>query len=169
MREGGGDLSRQPPETTPFPHIPEAPTPASLEAVPFSSAHRAPESKSPSASRAQTLLYPEHDKLIAPLLLQAAFPSRGSSEVTAFCGWIPQGRAHKDVTVWGTGPGSDEQNPSLILQPPHQRGDQSSCQPSAHNTEPSPTQHRDQPQGRRGSPGHISPSEVRREDPRGSP
>ena len=113
MREVGGDAIIQPLETTPFPHIPEAPTPASLETAPSSSTNRAPESasKSPSAGGAQTLLYPEHDKLIVPLLLQAAFLSRGSPEVTGFCGWIPQGRAHKDATVWATGPGSAEQNP----------------------------------------------------------
>lgn len=108
MREVGGDLITQSPKTTPFPHIPEAPTPASLEAVAFSSTNRAPQSasRSPSASLAQTLLYPEHDKLIVLLLLKAAFPSRGSPELTGFCGWIPQGRAHKDTTsrilVWSS-------------------------------------------------------------------
>lgn len=134
MREVGGDLITQSPKTTPFPHIPEAPTPASLEAVTFSSTNRAPQSasRSPSASLAQTLLYPEHDKLIVLLLLKAAFPSRGSPELTGFCGWIPQGRAHKDTTVWDTGPGSGEQDPRLVLQPSHQRGSQSSQQPSTH-------------------------------------
>lgn len=135
MKEEGGDLIVQPLETTPFPHIPEAPTPASLEALPSSSTDRVPESasKSPRTSQAQTLLIPEHDKLIVPLLLKAAFPSRDNPEVTGFCGPIPQGRAHKDTTVWATGPGSAEQNPHLIHQPPHQRRHQSSCQPSAHN------------------------------------
>lgn len=152
MREVGGDLITQSPKTTPFPHIPEAPTPASLEAVTFSSTNRAPQSasRSPSASLAQTLLCPEHDKLIVLLLLKAAFPSRGSPELTGFCGRIPQGRAHKDTTVWDTGPGSVEQDPRLILQPSHQRGSHSSQQPSTH------TQHIAQPWTWNGSLAHVS-------------
>lgn len=51
---------------------------------------------------AQALLYPDYDKLIVPLLLKVAFPTRGSSELTGFCGWMPQGRVHKDTTVWST-------------------------------------------------------------------
>lgn len=97
MREVGGDSITQSPRTTPFPHIPEVPRSASLKAVTFSSTNRAPQSvsKSPSASLAQTLLYPEMTSSIVPLLLRAAFPSRGRSELTGFCGWIPRAELTK--------------------------------------------------------------------------
>lgn len=75
MREVGGDSIIQPQKTTPFPHIPEAPTPASLGAAPFSSINRARVClpNHPVPARTQALLCPEHDKLIVPLLLRAAF------------------------------------------------------------------------------------------------
>lgn len=136
MREVGGDLIIGPQKTTPFPHIPEAPTPASLQTVPSSSSKRVPESppKSPVPVPSQALLYPKHDKLIVPLLLKAAFPQEAVLSLQVSVGGCP--RAGFTKTPLSGAPSWPSRARSLPDPPAStsKKKDQSSCQqPRVHS------------------------------------
>lgn len=90
---------------------------ASLETSPFSSTNSVPESTS---QIMQCQPWPRaccNLNMVSSLFLLSGrlLHPRGPSEPTGFCGRMPQGRVHKDTTVWGTVVGLAEQDPRLIL------------------------------------------------------
>lgn len=111
--------------TKPNPHIPDAPLLASLKAMHFSGNKQDSQVcllNLPMPALAWALLPPKYDKLFVPLVLKAPFFPTSSSKPAGFCRQMPQGGSQRR-NCQAHPPGHTEQDPRLILQSPHQRGE----------------------------------------------